>query len=356
MRAPGCRCGTIRSSARPCRLTQAQSGSDQPSARSGEAEGGGLRKADDLVGAERAAPARRRRRRWNGSPVARTQVGRPRAGKDHRIAVRERARPGRASARRRAALQGARWRAPPMTNSARSRAARRGWRQPRTPVLADADDGQPGRRRRPCSTEPRIQRTRTHAHSHSRRHDGSLRARGASRRRSDFDVTAVARRPHQRPAPAADPDPHRRLRRRGRARPLPGAGADRGGDRRHASLRGRDVRATRPRPARSAGVPLLALRRPPGSRRPATAGSTWLPWQRPLHALGEAPRRVFLTVGRLELASFAAAPQHTYLVRTIEPIGDALPVPNVDRHPRPRPVRRSRRARADASASASTWS
>ena len=78
-----------------------------------------------------------------------------------------------------------------------------------------------------------------------------------------------------------------------------------------------------------AGVPLLALRRPPGSRRPATAGSTWLPWQRPLQALGEAPRRVFLTVGRLELAAFAAAPQHTYLVRTIEPIGDALPVPNV---------------------------
>jgi precorrin-6A/cobalt-precorrin-6A reductase len=46
-------------------------------------------------------------------------------------------------------------------------------------------------------------------------------------------------------------------------------------------------------------------------------------------ALGEEPRRVFLTVGRLELPPFAAAPQHTYLVRTIEPIGDALPVPNL---------------------------
>ena len=48
-----------------------------------------------------------------------------------------------------------------------------------------------------------------------------------------------------------------------------------------------------------------------------------------VQALGDTPRRVFLTVGRLELAPFAAAPQHTYLVRTIEPIGDALPVPNV---------------------------
>ena len=67
-------------------------------------------------------------------------------------------------------------------------------------------------------------------------------------------------------------------------------------------------------------------------------------------ALGAAPRRVFLTVGRLELAAFAAAPQHHYLVRTIEPIGDALPVPRADRAPGPRPVRRSRRARAAARA------
>jgi precorrin-6A/cobalt-precorrin-6A reductase len=36
-------------------------------------------------------------------------------------------------------------------------------------------------------------------------------------------------------------------------------------------------------------------------------------------ALGDAPRRVFLTVGGLQLAAFAAAPQHHYLVRTIDP-------------------------------------
>ena len=46
-------------------------------------------------------------------------------------------------------------------------------------------------------------------------------------------------------------------------------------------------------------------------------------------SLGETSRRVFLTIGRLEVAAFAAAPQHRYLVRTIEPIGDALPVPHV---------------------------
>ena len=36
-------------------------------------------------------------------------------------------------------------------------------------------------------------------------------------------------------------------------------------------------------------------------------------------ALGVTPRRVFLTVGRLQLAAFAHAPQHHYLVRTIDP-------------------------------------
>ena len=77
------------------------------------------------------------------------------------------------------------------------------------------------------------------------------------------------------------------------------------------------------------GVPLLALRRPAWQPQ---AGDRWdevSSMPQAVTALGESPRRVFLTVGRLELAPFAAAPQHTYLVRTIEPLGDALPVPNV---------------------------
>ena len=77
--------------------------------------------------------------------------------------------------------------------------------------------------------------------------------------------------------------------------------------------------------SREAGVPLLAVRRPAWARAP---GDDWrevdsVPDAVP--ALGEVPKRVFLTVGRLELAAFAAAPQHRYLVRTIEPVGDALP-------------------------------
>ncbi|MBA1156700.1 cobalt-precorrin-6A reductase [Microvirga mediterraneensis] len=76
-------------------------------------------------------------------------------------------------------------------------------------------------------------------------------------------------------------------------------------------------------------VTLLALHRPAWTPQ---AGDHWIEvpsMEAAVEALGEAPRRVFLTVGRLELAPFAAAAQHIYLVRTIEPIGDALPVPNV---------------------------
>ena len=77
------------------------------------------------------------------------------------------------------------------------------------------------------------------------------------------------------------------------------------------------------------GLPLLGLRRPPWQAR---AGDRWIEvatMADAAPALGPAPRRVFLTVGRLELGPFAAAPQHAYLVRSIEPIGDALPAPHV---------------------------
>ena len=73
--------------------------------------------------------------------------------------------------------------------------------------------------------------------------------------------------------------------------------------------------------AARAGIPLLAIRRPPWTREP---GDRWTEVDTvadSVAALGEAPRRVFVTVGRLELAAFAAAPQHDYVVRTIEPRG-----------------------------------
>ncbi|WP_084327536.1 cobalt-precorrin-6A reductase [Salinarimonas rosea] len=77
---------------------------------------------------------------------------------------------------------------------------------------------------------------------------------------------------------------------------------------------------------RIAGVPLLALVRPEWTPGPGDRWTTVADMAGAVAALGEAPRRVFLTVGRLELAGFEAAPQHAYLVRTIDPIGEvALP-------------------------------
>jgi precorrin-6A/cobalt-precorrin-6A reductase len=78
--------------------------------------------------------------------------------------------------------------------------------------------------------------------------------------------------------------------------------------------------------ANSARIPIGSLVRPPWEARD---GDTWSVVAGPLEAaaaLGVAPRRVFLTVGRLELSAFASAPHHTYIARTIDPAGDiALP-------------------------------
>ena len=47
-------------------------------------------------------------------------------------------------------------------------------------------------------------------------------------------------------------------------------------------------------------------------------------------ALGEAPRRVFLTIGRQEAKTFDAAPQHHYLVRSVDPVDPPLHAPDVE--------------------------
>jgi precorrin-6A/cobalt-precorrin-6A reductase len=79
--------------------------------------------------------------------------------------------------------------------------------------------------------------------------------------------------------------------------------------------------------ARIASVPLFALRRPP-----------WLPvvgdrWREAANAgeairlIGEMPRRIFLALGRNDVRAFEAAPQHAYLVRSVDPISPPLALP-----------------------------
>jgi precorrin-6A/cobalt-precorrin-6A reductase len=76
------------------------------------------------------------------------------------------------------------------------------------------------------------------------------------------------------------------------------------------------------------GTKVLALRRPPWTM---AAGDRWIDVDDvagALRALGDAPRRVFLAIGRKEIAAFADASQHRYVVRSVDPIEPPLAVPN----------------------------
>jgi precorrin-6A/cobalt-precorrin-6A reductase len=87
------------------------------------------------------------------------------------------------------------------------------------------------------------------------------------------------------------------------------------------------ISANAARAAQSTGVPLLALRRPPWI---PIAGDRWIEVEdipAAVAAVGAAPRRVFLALGRKELAPFTAAPQHHYLVRSVDPVDPPLAVP-----------------------------
>ncbi|RWO46734.1 MAG: cobalt-precorrin-6A reductase [Mesorhizobium sp.] len=80
--------------------------------------------------------------------------------------------------------------------------------------------------------------------------------------------------------------------------------------------------------ARVAGVPILALRRPGWE---PVEGDRWtevITFGDAARALGPAPRRVFLALGRQEVAAFEAAPQHHYLVRSVDAIEPKLAVPD----------------------------
>lgn len=79
--------------------------------------------------------------------------------------------------------------------------------------------------------------------------------------------------------------------------------------------------------AARSNVRLLALRRQPWT---AITGDRWVEVDSigdAVPALGPAPCRAFLTVGRRDIVAFAAAPQHSYLIRSVDPIDPPLRVP-----------------------------
>jgi precorrin-6A/cobalt-precorrin-6A reductase len=81
--------------------------------------------------------------------------------------------------------------------------------------------------------------------------------------------------------------------------------------------------------ASQTNTPMLTLSRPAWS---AVAGDQWEEVQSvqdAVTALGLKPRHVFLTLGRQELDHFAAAPQHQYWIRSVDPVDPPLAAPHV---------------------------
>jgi precorrin-6A/cobalt-precorrin-6A reductase len=75
------------------------------------------------------------------------------------------------------------------------------------------------------------------------------------------------------------------------------------------------------------GTPLVVFTRPPWTREPNDRWTEVAAMDDAVTALGTERRTVFLTQGRLQLAAFARAPQHRYIVRAIDRPAevDALP-------------------------------
>ncbi len=81
---------------------------------------------------------------------------------------------------------------------------------------------------------------------------------------------------------------------------------------------------------RALGVPLLALRRPPWTPQPGDQWQEVDDVAAAVEALGATPRRAFLALGRNEVRAFEAAPQHAYVVRSVDPILPPLDVPHAE--------------------------
>lgn len=80
--------------------------------------------------------------------------------------------------------------------------------------------------------------------------------------------------------------------------------------------------------ASATGVPAFALCRPGWVRQAYDRWITVGSIAAAVVALGEAPRRVFLSIGRQEAHHFSGAPQHFYLVRSVDPVDPPLAVPS----------------------------
>jgi precorrin-6A/cobalt-precorrin-6A reductase len=82
--------------------------------------------------------------------------------------------------------------------------------------------------------------------------------------------------------------------------------------------------------ARATGIPALQWLRPAWPKREDDDWREFGELDDLVDAIGQAPRRVFVTVGRQEAHRFERAPQHHYLFRSIEAIAPPLRLPSAE--------------------------
>lgn len=88
----------------------------------------------------------------------------------------------------------------------------------------------------------------------------------------------------------------------------------------------RQIKQNAVQAAAAAGITLLAIHRPGWTPVPGDRWTMVADMAEAATALGAAPRRVLLTVGQKELAPFRAAPQHDYIIRSVDPpLAELLP-------------------------------
>jgi len=80
--------------------------------------------------------------------------------------------------------------------------------------------------------------------------------------------------------------------------------------------------------SRLSGIPVIALRRDGWCEQDGDRWTHVETVEAAVAALGKTPRRVFLALGRQELLPFERAPQHRYVIRSVDPVEPPLAVPS----------------------------
>jgi precorrin-6A/cobalt-precorrin-6A reductase len=80
--------------------------------------------------------------------------------------------------------------------------------------------------------------------------------------------------------------------------------------------------------ADNTGIPFFALRRAMWKQESGDRWASVHSVPEAIEALGTVPKRVFLAIGRQEAFHFESAPQHSYLIRSVDPVTPQLGVPH----------------------------